>query len=66
MTRLCVVGRLRAWSRLLRVARGTGAAAVRVHHVAAAGVHLANLWGEAVAGEGCTAGGCCEGEAFHR
>jgi hypothetical protein len=36
------------------------------HHVAAVGVHLANPWCEAVERKRCTAGGCCEGEAFHR
>jgi hypothetical protein len=49
-----------------RTAGGAGAAAVRAHHVAALPVHLANLWGQAAERKCCTAGGCCEAEAFHR
>jgi hypothetical protein len=48
------------------LAGGAGVAALRPHQVAAVLLHLASLWGEAVEGKGRTAGGCCEGEAFHR
>jgi hypothetical protein len=52
---------------LLRLAMHASVAAVCAHHLAAVGVHLANLWGEAVQRERCaTRRGRSECEAFHR